>query len=286
MKTIVSQAHQAKLEIVDATPPIAGSGQVIVDVRAIGVGRVDLIMRQLIPTDFVPGIEVSGIVSALGPDTDPDWLGKRVFARMQAGAYAEQVAVEASMLVPLPAAVGFEAAVASGVNALVAHFCLAKGGATENETVLVRGANGGIGHLVVQMAKAGGVHVIESSRNGSPQPADVVIDLVGGPDAGAYLEQVRANGRYVIAGISAGMPRDDFTVSLLHDFRRSRSVATLSLDSISDSDIKDAATSIFEDVATGRLRPAIATTLKLHQADDALHLLDAGGIEGKIVLVP
>jgi NADPH2:quinone reductase len=103
---------------------------------------------------------------------------------MQTRAYAEEVLASSTALVALPDGVTFEAAVASGVNALVAHFCIAKARLTADETVFVRGARGGIGH-----------------RDSAPVSADGVIDLVAGSDTGAYLQQLNANGRYVIARI-------------------------------------------------------------------------------------
>lgn len=286
MRTIVSTGPHTELKVVEVEPMTAGAGEVVVDVRAIGVGRVDLIMRQVVPTDFVPGIEVAGIVTAAGPDVDPQWVGRRVFARVQGGAYAEQVVVGSAVLVALPDGLTFEAAVASGINALVAHFCLAKAHVVAGEHVAVRGAQGGIGRLAVQMATSLDAKVINSSRQGSPAPADVVIDLVAGSDTGAYIEQLSANGRYVIAGISAGMPPADFARSLLSDFRRSRSLITLSLDTVADADINSAADKILADVAARKINPIVAQTLALEQANQAHHLIGKGGLRGKIVLVP
>lgn len=282
MRTIVSKGPQTELEVIDVAPLTAGAGQVVVDARAIGVGRVDLIMRQVMPMDFVPGIEVAGIVAAVGLGGDRGWIGRRVFARVQAGGYAEQVVVGSAVLVALPDEVTFEAAVASGINALVAHFCLAKAQVAAGETALVRGIRGGIGHLASQMAANIGAKVIESAREGAPLPADVVIDLVAGPDTGAYIEQLNANGRYVIAGISAGMPPADFASALLADFRKSRAIVTLSLDTISDADINSAADRVLANVAAGKLAPI----LKLEQASQAHQLIAKGGLHGKIVLVP
>lgn len=285
MRAIVSKGPQTELEMVEVTPPIAGAGEVVIEARAIGVGRVDLIMRQIMPTDFIPGIEVAGIVISTGPDVDPHLVGRRVFARVQAGGYAEQVVGRAAAIVALPEDLSFEAGVAAGVNALVAHFCLIRAQVAVGETVVVRGAQGGIGHLAVQMASALGATVVDGAKSMPPVPADVVIDLVAGPETGAHIEQLRANGRYVIAGISAGMPPPDFANSLLGDFRRSRSIGTLSLDTVTDTDLNIAADKVFADVAAGRTSPMIAHKLVLQQANEALHLLALGGVQGKIVIV-
>ena len=286
MRAIVSKGPQAELEMVEVTPPVAGAGEVVVEARAIGVGRVDLIMRQVMPTDFIPGIEVSGIVTSTGPDVDPNLVGQRVFARVQAGGYSEQVVTRAATIVALPDDLSFEAGVAAGVNALVAHFCVTRTQVAAGETVVVRGAQGGIGHLAVQMASALGATVIEGLKSMPPVPADVVIDLVAGPDTGTHIEQLRPNGRYIMAGISAGVPPTDFASSLLGDFRRSRSISTLSLDTVTDIDLNIAADKVFADVAAGRTSPLIAHKLVLQQANEALHLLASGGVQGKIVIVP
>lgn len=286
MRTIVSTGPQTALEVVDVAPMSAGAGEVVIDVRAIGVGRVDLIMRQFIPGDFIPGVELAGIVTATGVDVAPQWIGRRVFARVQAGAYADEAVASSAALVALPEGLSFEAAVASGVNALVAQFCLDRARVIAGEQVLVRGANGGIGHLVVQMAARLGATVIDSARGSVPAPADVVIDLVAGPETSAFVDQLKANGRYVMAGISAGMPPADFAGSLIADFRLSRSIATLSLDTVSDADLNRAMDKIFADVAAGEIKSVVAQTLNLAQADQAHHLIAKGGLHGKIVLVP
>ena len=286
MRAIVSKGPQAELEMVEITPPVAGAGEVVVEARAIGVGRVDLIMRHVMPTDYIPGIEVSGIITSTGPDVDPNLVGQRVFARVQAGGYSEQVVTRAATIVALPDDLSFEAGVAAGVNALVAHFCVTRTQVVAGETVVVRGAQGGIGHIAVQIASALGATVIEGAKSMPPVPADVVIDLVAGPDTGAHIEQLRANGRYVMAGISAGMPPSDFASSLFGDFRRSRSISTLSLDTVTDTDLNVAADKVFADVAAGRTSLVIAHKLVLEKANEALYLLASGGVQGKIVLVP
>jgi NADPH:quinone reductase len=286
MKILISKAAETALGINDAPPLTARAGEVVIDVRAIGVGRVDLIMRQMAPSPFVPGIEVAGIVVETGDGVDHEWRGQPVFARVQAGAYAEQAIARSATLVALPDGLAFETAVATGVNALVAHFCLERACMVNGERVVVRGARGGIGHLAVQMARRLGGDVLDSLASGEPIAADVVIDLVGGPDTGAHLAVLDTNGRYVLAGIAAGMPPVDFASALLKEFRRSRSVATLSLDTIPDAEINVAATRIFADAAAGRIVPNVATTLPLDKAEDAHRLLKARGLSGKVVLVP
>jgi len=134
------------------------------------------------------------------------------------------------------------------------------------------------------MAKNLGADVFENSRQDPPAPADVVIDLVAGPDTGKYVEQLNANGRYVIAGIAAGMPSANLASTLIEHFRRSLSIATLSLDTVPDHDLNSAAEQIFADVEAGRLTPVVAATFPLEEAEQAHQLLAKGGLLGKIIL--
>lgn len=83
-----------------------------------------------------------------------------------------------------------------------------------------------------------------------------------------------------------GMPSADFASSLIGDFKRSRSIATLSLDTVSDIDLNNAAGKIFDHVVEGKIKPVVAHTLTLEQADQAQQLVVKGGLHGKIVLMP
>ena len=242
-------------------------------------------MRHLIPSSFVPGVEVAGTVAAVGVGVDPTIIGQSVFARVQAGAYADQVAVSSTAIVHLPNGCGFQMAVASGINALVAYFCLSRAQVVAEEYVMVRGALGGIGHLAVQMASNLGARIVDA-RQAPLSSVDVTIDLVAGPETGRYIDNLNANGRYVIAGITAGVPPEDFASTLVTDFRRSRTLATLSLDTVSNADLNRAAEKIFANVAAGKIAPIVARTLPLAEAELAHQILSNGGVRGKIVLVP
>ncbi len=286
MRTVVSKSPETELEVVETLPLTAGPEQVLIEVQAIGVGRVDLLMRQAIPAQFVPGVEVVGVVSQIGDGVDTTLLGRSVFARLSTGGYADQVVASAAHVVALPEHLQVEAAMASGVNALVAHFALARASLVKGDKVLVRGARGGIGHLAVQMARSLGGEVVAGDVHGSTTSPDVVVDLVAGPDTSRYLEQLNVNGRYVMAGIVAGMPSTDFASPLIAGFRRSLSVATISLDTISDFELNMAAAQIFADVESGRLKPVIAREFSLAQAQQAHDFLAQGAPLGKIILRP
>lgn len=286
MRNVVSYGPDTKLEVVECSVLVPGPDQILINVEAIGVGRVDYLMRQALPAQFVPGIEVAGVVSVAGDGVEPGLVGRRVFARLSSGGYADQVLTSPDQIVSLPDNLQPRMAVASGINALVARFALARASVGKGERVLIRGARGGIGHLVVQMAKSLGAEVVEDVAHGNTVSADVVIDLVAGPETGKHLKQLNANGRYVMAGIAAGMPPDDFASVLMTEFRRSLSFATFSLDTIADSESNLAAAQIFAEVEAGLLKPVIAQEFELAHAQQAHDLLAQAAPTGKFILRP
>ena len=157
-----------------------GPGQVVVDVRAAGVNYVDGLicqgryqMKPAVP--YVPGGEIAGVVSAVGDGVTRVQVGERVMAMTGFGAFAEQVAVAASSLDPVPDALGFSQAATFIQSYCTAWFALARRTTvTEGEWVLVLGAGGGIGLAAVDVALALGARVVAAAssereaRGGAP----------------------------------------------------------------------------------------------------------------------
>lgn len=299
-----------QLTLADLPDRHPGHGEVVISVEAAGVGLVDVMQRQgylgaTIP-GFVPGLEVAGRVVSVGPEADDGLIGKRVFA-LGSGGYAQQFVASASGLIALPEGVSSDAAVALGINALVAHFSIRRAGLRSGETILVRGASGGIGAMVAQMAALSGAvvtavtnadaaesvaalgvqHVVRRGIDPQPTgPFDVIIDPVAGDAVPALISTLAPNGRYVINGAAAGFPPADIGGALLQSFSRSPSYSLLSLDSVSRDDLVSAATEIFAKAASGDIRPLIADVLPLHEAARAHELLESGRSFGKVVLNP
>ncbi|MFD2647104.1 zinc-binding alcohol dehydrogenase family protein [Devosia albogilva] len=286
------------------------SGEVVIEVEAAGVGLVDVLARKgflgVTVPGFIPGVEVGGRIVAVGPNVDRNLEGTRVFAQGQRG-YAQQFVASVNGLVPLPEGVSSEAAVALGVNALVAYFSLSRTSLATGERLLVRGASGGIGAMVAQLAVRHGAvvtamtslgmadrvaalgvqHVLR--RGTDPEPAgpfDVIIDPVAGEEMLALVGTLAPNGRYLVNGAAAGFPSARISQALLQGFPKSPTYSLLSLDSVPLEQRVEAAKALFAEAALGELTAPIAKVLQLREAAEAHRMLEAGGVFGKLVLKP
>ncbi|MGW0971381.1 zinc-binding dehydrogenase [Streptomyces sp. NPDC002516] len=306
------------LEVVDVPVPVPAPGQVRIDTEAIGVGGVDAVIRRgtLAAHGFreghLLGSEVAGSVTALGEGVDASWMGRRVWAFTGlSGGYAEQAVASVDDVLPLPAGLTGAQAVSLGGSGVVAHFALERARFGPGETVLVRGAAGGIGITAVQLAarngagsvavttssaergarlgELGATHVLNRSGEGgedAPAGFDVVIDVVGGPQLPLFLDRLNANGRYVAVGVVGGQPPTDFGMRLMDAFRRSLSFATFSSDTVPGADRQSVRASQFADAALGSLRTVVHAVLPLDQAAPAHRTMDEGEVFGRVVLVP
>ncbi|HLV83682.1 MAG TPA: zinc-binding dehydrogenase [Devosia sp.] len=284
--------------------------EVVINVEMAGVGLVDVLQRQgylgASGPGFVPGVEVAGRVAVVGTGVDGQLVGKRVFAQGQGG-YAQQFLASTSELVELPEGVSSEAAVALGVNALVARFSIARARLQAGERVLVRGASGGIGAMVAQMAvRLGAVvtavtnstafesvaalgvqHVFRRGTDPDPEgPFDVIIDPVGGEAVLALIGTLAPNGRYIVNGAAGGFPPAGVGQAMLQGFSRSPTYSLLSLDSIGREERLHVARELFAQAARGELTPLIAKVMPLQEAATAHRMLEAGARFGKLVLRP
>lgn len=299
-----------QLSLAELPDLIPGEGEVVIHVEAAGAGLVDVLQRQgflgVSAPGYIPGVEVAGRVVAVGLGVDEHLEGKRVFA-LGRGGYAQQFVASASGLVPLPERVSSEAAVALGVNALVASFSITRARLETGERLLVRGASGGIGAMVAQLAGRRGAvvtavtssgmadsvaalgvqHVLRRGTDPQPEgPFDVIIDPVAGEAMLSLIETLAPNGRYVVNGAAAGFPPAAISQVLLQSFTKSPTYSLLSLDSVPQEERLRVATALFAEAARGELIPHIAQVLPLREATEAHRMLEAGGFFGKVVLKP
>ncbi len=152
------------MAVAELTEPEAAAGQAVVKVEAAGVNFIDVYQRNgLYPVQlpYVLGMEGSGTVSRIGLGVDTLAVGDRVAWAGGPGSYAEYVAVPADKLVKVPEAVGFPEAAAAMLQGMTAHYLavdtypIKKG-----DTVLIHAAAGGVGQLLVQVAKHRGARVL------------------------------------------------------------------------------------------------------------------------------
>ncbi|WP_367124725.1 zinc-binding alcohol dehydrogenase family protein [Streptomyces phytohabitans] len=320
---VKSPDHLAVTELPD---PVPAAGEVLVEVDAAGAGYVDVMAVRggyrtpLHPGD-IPGMEVAGRVTAVGPDVPDALVGQRVLALMlEAGGYAERAVTGADAVLPLPDGLDADAAVAAGINAMVAEIALRRAGLRAGERVLVLGAGGGIGVLATQLAHARGaevtavtssaeraarlralgatrtvdrhsVTVTEGTGAGTGEADaygtyDLVLDTVAGPDTAKHLSLLRTEGRYVLCGAAAGAPGADTLTALLTDFHKSPTLYVLSLNSVSTQERRQSWRRVTELITEGGLTPVVDERLPLDEADAALRRVAEGRQFGKVVLLP
>ncbi len=238
------------VEVGEAPDPAAGT-HVLIDVHAAGVTFPDVLQTRgqyqiKMPTPFIPGSEVAGVVAA-APEGSGFTEGDRVCAFPGFGGFAEQVAVDPAQVFALPDRLSFEQGAALPMNLLTVHFALTRRARLEKgETVLVHGAGGGVGTAATQLAKALGAEVIGvtsagekadlARRAGADEIApadgflvatkkitdnrgvDVIVDPVGGARFTDSLRCLAREGRLLVIGFTGGeIPTVKVNRLLLHN---------------------------------------------------------------------
>ncbi|QEU80802.1 medium chain dehydrogenase/reductase family protein [Streptomyces subrutilus] len=228
------------LELHRRPVPAPAAGQVVVAMEATGVSFAEQQMRRgryydQPPFPFVPGYDLVGTVLTVGDGVDPGLLGRRVAALTKTGGWASHVVLDAADVVDVPAGLGAPEAETAVVNGITAWQMLhRKARVRPGQTVLVHGANGGVGSILVQLALAAGVRVIGTAstrhhdalralgvtpldyRSGTvtarvrelaPGGVDAVFDHVGGPGIVDSWRLLAPGGTLVSYGSAA--TRDD-----------------------------------------------------------------------------
>lgn len=298
--------------------PAPAAGQVVVETEAIGVGGVDTVVRSGALGDYgfgrghVPGNEVAGTVVAVGDEVGAEWLGRRVWAFTgEGGGYAEYAVGRVESVVELPAQLSPAQAVTLGTSGMVAHFGLRHAHVVAGESVLVRGAAGGIGVMAVQLAAHGGAravavttssaarggrlrelgatHVLDRAGAGAadaPTGYDVIFDIVAGVDLPSFFGMLEPNGRMITVGVMGGWPPVDFGMGLIASFKKSVSFATFSADTVPMSQRSAATAELFDAAVLGEVKAVVHETLSLDEAVDAHRKMASGEVFGRIVLTP
>lgn len=156
------------LKTVEVPTPVPGAGQVLVRLRAIGVNLADTLTRMdryavTPPLPAILGAEAAGVVEAVAADVRGLTVGQRVavplFASNSLGAYAEFAVIDAGLAVPLPDAISFDQATALMIQGLTALY-LTRQAPPKGKAVLINAAAGGVGSLLVQLAKRAGARTV------------------------------------------------------------------------------------------------------------------------------
>jgi NADPH2:quinone reductase len=289
------------LGVAERPEPQPGPGQVVVRVGAANVNPTDLGARQgrgrVAPPDppFVLGWDVAGEVSAVGEGSDLE-IGDRVVGMVQwyeaggsVGAYAESVAFDSDWLVPLPDSLDYEIACTIPLNALTARQGLELLDAPDGCDLLVTGASGAVGSFTVQLAKAAGHRVIaQAGRDDEGWPRELGADEVLPRDTDlSSIEPVPAVFDAVPLGEAAlAALEDGGAVVTTRRVPEADPARRIRKESFLIHHDRNALRELVDAVAAGELRTRVDRTLPLAEAAEAHRLVEAGGLHGKVVLVP
>ncbi|TMQ90646.1 zinc-binding dehydrogenase [Actinomadura soli] len=303
------------LGVREAPDLVAGPGEVVIALAAADTMFVETRIRAGSAREFfdttppyVPGGGGAGEVISAGPDVDPAWIGRRVVASVVNGGYAEQVAAPLENVLPLPDGLGFNEAAAllhDGVTTL----CVFEGTEVKaGDTVLVVGATGGMGVLLVQLARAQGARVVAAARGGRKlelarelgadvvldysRPGwtdeilgkvDVVFDGVGDEIGLAAFAATRDGGTFSAHGSTLG----GFTaVDTQEADRRGITLRGIRDVQISRTERMRLLGSALEKAAEGVFKPVIGQTFPLGRAADAHTAIEERTVLAKTLLLP
>ena len=302
----------------------AGHGEVLIEVTAAGINRADLLQAAgLYPppagASAVLGLEVSGVITAVGRDVADLSVGQQVCALLAGGGYAQYVAVPAAQVMPVPAGVTLldaaalpEAACTVWSNlVMTAHL----GG---GDVLLVHGGASGIGTHAIQVARALGATVAATAGSAAKlelctdlgadivishrdedfvervltatggKGADVILDIMGASYLDRNLNALAPDGRLVIIGMQGGVKAELNIASLIG--KRLQVIGTaLRARPLGGPEGKRAiaeavVASVWPMIATGTVRPVIGARFPIEQAGEAHRVLAAGENVGKILL--
>ena len=323
MKAItIPTPGEADALVLDEVPtPEVAADEVLVRVAASGVNRADLMQRQgFYPpppgASPYPGLEVSGTISVLGDRVSGWAVGDQVCALLSGGGYAEQVAVPATQLLPVPAGVSLvdAAALPEVVNTVWSNVFMTAN-LQPGQTILIHGGSSGIGTMAIQLARAVGARIAVTAGTGDKLQAcrelgaevlinyrdqdfvevlsnatdgggaDVILDNIGAKYLARNLSALAVNGRLVIIGLQGGIKAELDINTLL---RKCAAVIATSLRGRPAAEKAAIVAAVREHVwpliESGQVKPVVHRTFPLAQAADAHRELEAGTNIGKVLL--
>ena len=299
--------------------PTAGPGQVVVEVSVAGITFVETMIRRGVgrwhaspDLPYVPGGIVAGRVRQVGDGVDRRWSGRRVLAETgQTGGFAELAVAAVGGLLPVPDGLGLSEAAALHTDGSTALGLVEGARIRTGEWVLVEAAGGGVGSLLVQLARAAGARVVGAARGPRKlnlvrdlgadavvdysEPgwamqvlevtgggADVVFDGVGGEIGRAAFRVTAKGGRFSVHGASSG----DSTVIDPAEAER-LGVRVIGIEQLFGFGprMRGWVERVLADATAGRIRPVIGQTFPLERAADAHAAIEARSVLGKTLLL-
>jgi putative PIG3 family NAD(P)H quinone oxidoreductase len=302
--------------------PVAGEGEVLVEVVAGAVNRADILQRQGFydpppGSSPYPGLECSGRIAEVGPGVSGWAVGDEVCALLAGGGYAEKVAIPAGQLLPLPKDIDLKRAAAlpevvctvwSNVF-MIAHL-------RPGETLLVHGGSSGIGTMAIQLAKAVGAKVavtagtreklercaqlgadilinykeqdfvaeVKKATDGAG--ADVILDNMGAKYLDRNLQALAVSGRLAIIGMQGGI-KGELNIATLLNKRAAISATSLRARPLGEKAAIVAAVRehVWPLLDGGHVRPVVDREVPMSDAATAHRVVEESGHVGKVLLV-
>lgn len=300
--------------------PEPGPGEVVVDVRAAGVNRADLLQRQghYPPppgASEYPGMECAGVISAVGPEVTGWAVGQEVCALLAGGGYAEKVAVPAGQLLPVPAGVDLtDAAALPEVACTVWSNVVGVGRLSSGERLLVHGGGSGIGTFAIQFGAALGATVLATAR-AAKHPrlhelgakvtidyrkqdfveevrqatdghgADVILDIMGASYLGRNVAALATGGRLVVIGMQGGR-KAELDLGALLSKRACVAATALRSRPLAEKAaiVRGVRDEVWPLIEAGAVRPVVDRRLAMAEAAEAHRLVESNDHVGKVLL--
>ena len=311
-----------QLTVEDVEVPMLGSTEVKIRVAAAGLNRADVAQREgnYPPppgTPEWPGLEVSGTITETGSQVTEWKIGDEVCALLAGGGYAEEVVIDAGLVLPVPKGVGLvEAAALPEVAATVWSNLFRAAGVRAGDVVLIHGGSSGIGSMAIQLVKhVGGIvavtagtqrkldfcrelgadtlinyreeDFVERIRDAHPGRADVILDIVGGAYAKQNIRALAQDGTIMHIANQSGDEMVFNPAALM--VKRGRFWATTlrgrTLNEKRDI-MREVGKHVWPAVEAGSIRPIVDSTFTFAEAADAHRRMESSEHIGKILLIP
>jgi NADPH2:quinone reductase len=328
MKALLSKATGGPETLVleDVEAAIAGKGQVVIAVKAIGINFPDtLIIRDMYQfkpeRPFSPGGEVSGVVKSVGEGVTTLQVGQRVIGSCGWGGMREELVLEAGRCIPIPDSVPFDEAAAFVMTYGTSYYALKdRADPKPGESLLVLGAAGGVGIAAVELGKAMGLKVIaacstqekvdfclsKGADEGLVYPTgdldrgqqkelsnqikelggggvDIIYDGVGGDYAEPAIRAMNWEGRFLVIGFPAGIPKIPLNLTLLKscDIRGVFWGAAVARDPKANQQNLAEMFALYQE---GKIKPHVSASFPLEKGGDAIQYLMDRKALGKVVV--
>lgn len=290
------------LQLNEVDKPQPKENEILIKVAATTVNPIDMKVRsggmqKIMPVNlpYTPGSDVAGKIEAIGSGVSRLKIGEKVLASTFGGTYAEYVVLKEEQAAAIPDNVGFNEAASLAVPLVTSYSFLVEGGDLKaRQRVLIHGASGGVGSIMIQMAKALGAYVIGTASGDGlalakslgadevidyktqdftklVKDADLVIDLVGGETQAKSFGVIKQGGKL----LSAVMPPSE-------ELARQHHILAKFISSAPSYKKLEFGAKLVEE---GKIKTQIAKVMKLEDAAEAQDLVSAGGLNGKVVLV-